>query len=106
MIFSTTLATLLIVSMTSLASAQYPYADPYAAQVQARDVRQAQLANQRTRAAVPVNYTFPVRRDLSGVYGAGAYSSVYGAAKCVLRRGRPRGIPPRGQLRERLRRSV
>lgn len=78
MFVRTTLATLLVVSMTSLAAAQFPYADPYAARVNALALRQAQLASHRARAAVPVNYTFPIRRDLSGVYGAGIYPSVFG----------------------------
>ena len=74
----TTVATLLFVSMASLAAAQFPYADPYTARASTRAVRQADLAGQRARASAPVNYTFPVRRDLSGVNGAGIYPAVHG----------------------------
>ncbi len=80
MLIRTTLASSLIVLMASVAAAQYPYADPYAARVDARAVRQAQVASERARASVPVNYTFPVRRDPFGVYGVGIQPSQYGLA--------------------------
>lgn len=59
--------------IASTAAAQSPYTDPY----QQRDARHAYLASQRAKAAVPVNYTFPVRRDLATAYNAAAYSPQY-----------------------------
>lgn len=76
--FHTTLAAILIgFGVMSIASAQSPYSDPYLERAAQRSSRAAYLAGQRAKASMPVNYTFPVRADISTAYNAAAYSPQY-----------------------------
>jgi hypothetical protein len=82
---TTVAAVLYFLCLATLAVAQSPYADPYSGRPAQRDARLAYLAAQRAKAAVPVNYTFPVRPDIATAYSAAAYSPQYQYSRYISR---------------------
>lgn len=61
--------------LSTFATAQSPYNDPYRSA--SRAARVAYLESERAKAATPINYTFPIRSDLATAYNAAAYSPQY-----------------------------
>ncbi len=91
---STRRTTLLLLALlaglvfASFADAQTPNADPFSGRIRSREARLAYLANQRAKASVPVNYSFPVRSDAATVYSARAYAPQYHYSRS------PNALPP------------